>query len=140
MDLQALSDKLEIQEQLARYARGVDTRDWDLFKSVFTDDALLDYSSAGIPAGPRDQIAAIFEQAFTGIAMAQHFITNIEIELDGDSARVRAMFLNPMQIAGMAEQSTCGGHYVHDFVRTPAGWKSAKVVEHNLWFQNPPGR
>ncbi len=140
MDLQALSDKLEIQEQLSRNARGVYSRDWDLFKSVFTDDALLDYSSAGIPAGPRDQIAAIFEQAFTGITMAQHFITNVEIELDGDAARVRAMFLNPLQIAGMAEQSMCGGHYEHDFVRTADGWKSRKVVESNLWFQNPPGR
>ena len=138
MDLQAVSDKLEIHEQLARYARGVDTRDWDLFKSVFTDDAELDYSSAGIPAGTRDQIAAIFEQAFVGITMAQHIITNIEVDLAGDTAKVRAMFLNPMQIQGMADQSCCGGFYVHDFVRTSAGWKSAKVVEHNVWFQNAP--
>jgi hypothetical protein len=31
VDLQAIGDKLEIQEQLARYARGVDTRDCDMF-------------------------------------------------------------------------------------------------------------
>jgi uncharacterized protein (TIGR02246 family) len=139
MNLQQLQDKIEIQELLARYARGVDTRDWELWKSVFTDDAELDYSSAGVPLGKRDEIAAIFEQAFTGITWAQHFITNIEIELDGDDrAKVRAMFYNPMQFPHKDEQSACGGTYEHEMVRTPEGWKSERVVEDNMWFVNPP--
>ena len=33
-DVQAVADKLEIQEQLARYARGVDTQDWELSSST----------------------------------------------------------------------------------------------------------
>jgi 3-phenylpropionate/cinnamic acid dioxygenase small subunit len=139
MDLQALSDKIEIQELLARYARGVDTKDWELWKAVFTSDAVLDYSSAGIPVGSRDDIAAIFEDAFKTIPMAQHFISNVEIDLDGDRAKARAMFLNPMHLPGMAEQSYCGGSYHHDLVRTPAGWKSEHLVEDNMWFVNPPG-
>jgi SnoaL-like domain len=53
MDLQGLHDRLEIHELLARYARGVDSRDWDLWKTVFTPDAVLDYSSVGIPVGSR---------------------------------------------------------------------------------------
>ena len=52
MDAQAVQDKLEIHELMARYARGVDTKDWELWKSVFTPDALVDYSSAGAPVGP----------------------------------------------------------------------------------------
>lgn len=48
MDVQAVADKLEIDEQLARYARGVDTHDWDLWKSVFTEDAVVDYSQSGV--------------------------------------------------------------------------------------------
>ena len=51
MDIQAVHDKLEIHELLARYARSVDDRDWDLYRSVFTDDAHIDYSSAGAIAG-----------------------------------------------------------------------------------------
>ena len=138
MNLQQLQDKIEIQELLARYARGVDTRDWELWKSVFTEDAVLDYTSAGIPLGTRDETAAIFSQAFTGITWAQHFITNIEVDLDGDRAKVRAMFYNPMQFPHKDEQSACGGTYEHDMVRTPEGWKSEKVVENNMWFVNPP--
>ena len=104
MDLQALHDKLEIQELLARYARGVDDRDWVLYRSVFTDDAFIDYTSAGAIAGSRDEVAGFLEQAFTAIEWSQHYITNIEIDLDGDAAHVRAMFYNPMQLPGMDER------------------------------------
>jgi hypothetical protein len=139
MDLQELHDKIEIYELLARYARGVDSKDWELYKSVFTPDAFIDYSSAGAAAGPRDEVAAFLEEVFETIAMAQHYVTNVEIDLDGDRAKVRAMFFNPMQLPGMAEQSSCGGYYHHDLVRTPEGWKSERLVEENLWFVNPPG-
>ena len=70
--------------------------------------------------------------------MTQHFITNIEIDLQADRARVRAMFYNPMQLPGMADMSYCGGNYFHDVVRTPDGWKSERLVEDNKWFVNPP--
>ena len=138
MDVQQLQDKLEIHELLARYARGVDTRDWDLWRDVFTPDAVLDYSSAGIPAGSRDEIATLFEQALGGVPMTQHFISNIEVEVDGDRATARAMFYNPMQLPGMEDQSYCGGYYHHDLVRTATGWKSEKLVEENVWFVNRP--
>jgi 3-phenylpropionate/cinnamic acid dioxygenase small subunit len=138
MDTQALSDKIEIHELLARYARGVDSKDWELWKSVFTSDATLDYSSAGAVVGTRDEAAKWLEDGLRVVPMTQHFITNIEIDLDGDRAKVRAMFYNPMLLPGMAEQSYCGGYYHHDLVRTADGWKSERLVEENVWFANPP--
>ena len=138
MDLQALSDKLEIHELLARYARGVDDRDWDLYRSVFTDDAHIDYRSAGAIAGPRDEVAAFLAEVFTTIPWSQHYVTNIEIDLDGDEARVLAMFYNPLQLPGMDEPSFCGGFYRHNLVRTDDGWKSRRLVEESRWFLNAP--
>ena len=58
MDLQSVADKIEIHELLARYARGVDTHDWELWKSVFTEDAVIDYSLSGAAKGGRDEVAA----------------------------------------------------------------------------------
>ena len=138
MDLQALSDKIEINELLARYARGVDSKDWELWKSVFLPDATVDYSSAGIAPGSRDEVSAFLEEGLTAVPMTQHFISNVEIDLQGDRAKVRAIFYNPMQLPGMSDLSYCGGHYVHDLVRTPDGWKSERLVEHNEWFVNRP--
>ena len=138
MDLHEISDKLEIHEALARYARAVDTKDWDLWKSVFTADAHVDYVSAGGIAGPRDEVADWLRESLAPFPMTQHSVTNIEVDLDGDTAAVTALFHNPMQFPGSTELSFCGGRYHHRFVRTPDGWKSRELREENQWFANPP--
>jgi 3-phenylpropionate/cinnamic acid dioxygenase small subunit len=132
-------DHREIEALLYRYARAVDTKDWELYRSVFTEDAVVDYSAMGIPAGPRDSVAGFLAQGFAAIPWSMHYITNIEIlESDGDSATVRAMFYNPMQLPGMTEMSSCGGYYHHRLVRTPDGWRSRSLREDNVWFVNRP--
>lgn len=132
-------DELLIQALLYRYARAVDTKDWELYRSVFTEDAQIDYSSAGAIVGTRDDVVDWFAANFGVIPWSMHYITNVEIlENDGDNATVRAMFYNPMQLPGMTETSACGGYYHHELVRTPDGWRSRGLREENLWFTNPP--
>ena len=110
-----VADKLDITEQLARYARGVDTNDWDLWRRVFTDDAIIDYSSAnGRPAAGRDDTADWLAQSMPFLPWKQHYITNVEIDLDGDTAHVRAAFYNPMQLPGLAEPSADPGLVILD--------------------------
>ena len=137
-ELRALQDRLEIHELLARYARAVDDRDWDLYRSVFTEDAHIDYTSAGGIAGSRDEVVDFLAAAFAGVRWAQHYVTNVEVELEGDAATVRAMFYNPMHLPGMAEPSFCGGRYHHRLVRTGDGWRSVHLLEENRWFLNSP--
>ncbi len=147
-----MSDETEIAALLYRYARAVDTKDWDLYRSVFTDDATIDYSSAGAIAGTRDVVADWLSVAFAAIPMSMHYITNVEVlESDGgqersdpgsrlgDTARVRAMFYNPMQLPRMTELSSCGGYYHHELVRAEDGWRSRNLREENVWFLNKPG-
>ena len=133
-------DELQIAALLYRYARAVDTKDWELYRSVFTQNAVIDYSSAGIPAGSRDEIAEFLSKGFTTIPWSMHYITNIEVDVDvdGDTAQVRAMFYNPMQLPGMAEMSSCGGYYHHELVQTSEGWRSRHLREENVWFVNSP--
>ena len=71
--------------------------------------------------------------------MTQHLISNIEVDLDGYRAKVRAMYFNPLQLPGMAEMSFYGGYYHHELVRTDDRWKSERLVEENVSFVNPPG-
>lgn len=134
-----MSDRSEIEALLYRYARAVDTKDWDLYRSVFTDDAYVDYSSAGAAAGSRDEVADWLANGFAAIPMSMHYVTNVEVlDMLGDTATVRAMFYNPMQLPGMTELSYCGGYYHHELVRTPAGWRSRHLREENVWFVNSP--
>jgi ketosteroid isomerase-like protein len=135
-----VSDEGDIARLLYRYARAVDTKDWELYRSVFTDDAVIDYSSAGAVVGSRDEVAEWFAANFGVIPWSMHFVTNIEADIDGDTARVRAMFYNPMQLPGMTEPSYCGGYYHHELVRTPDGWRSRHLREENVWFANSPAQ
>jgi SnoaL-like domain len=138
MDHQRISDELEIAALLNRYAGAVDTKDWQLYRSVFTDDAHIDYSEA-VFQGSLDQAVEFFAGDFsTLVAMSMHYITNVESDIDGDTARVRAMFYNPTQITGVAELSMFGGYYHHDLVRTPDGWRSRHLREEMVWKANSP--
>ncbi|HNA49239.1 MAG TPA: nuclear transport factor 2 family protein, partial [Mycobacterium sp.] len=121
MDLQRISDELEITGLLHRYARAVDGRDWDLWRSLFTADAHIDYSSAGGLVGGRDEVSAWLERSLALLPMTQHYITNVEADITGDTAAVRAMFYNPMLLPGATSISACGGYYHHRLVRTESG-------------------
>jgi hypothetical protein len=93
-------DEVAIAALLYRYARAVDTKDWELYRSVFTDDAYIDYSSAGAVVGDRDEVVEWFKANFGVIPWSMHYITNIASDVDGDTAKVRAMFYNPMHCRG----------------------------------------
>lgn len=134
-----MTDEQLIAALLYRYARAVDTKDWELYRSVFTDDAHIDYSSGGATVGSRDAVTAWLATNFGALPWSMHYITNIESEISGDVATVRAMFYNPMQLPGMSEMSSCGGNYHHELVRTPDGWRSRYLREESVWFSNPPG-
>ena len=133
MDMQTLGDRLEINDLLTRYAHSVDSKDWALYRSVFTDDAFIDYESAGGIKGDREAVANWLEKTMAGFPMTQHLISNIDVKIDGDRASVRAMFYNPM---GMPSGKTfwCGGFYNHSLVRTADGWKSERLIEESSWF------
>jgi hypothetical protein len=138
MSSEHLGDELEIAALLNRYARAVDTKDWDLYRSVFTADAHIDYS-ADVFQGSLDGVIEFFTGVFSDlVTMSMHYITNVESTIDGDTAHVRAMFYNPTRFKDIAELATFGGYYYHDLVRTPDGWRSRNLREEMTWTANSP--
>lgn len=141
MDLQRISDTMDIRQLLTTYSSSVDTRDWDRYRSIFTDDAVIDYRSSpfGI-SGTVDEVVEWLDSSLQLLPMTMHYVMNIDTEFHGDTAATRAQFYNPMQIPGFTEISTCGGYYHHDLVRTSDGWRSAGLREEILWFTNSPAQ
>lgn len=133
MDLQTLADRIEITDLFTRYAHAVDSKDWDLYRTVFTPDARIDYSTAGGPSGDLETVVAALAEQLRLFRRTQHFVSNIDVRLDGDRATARAMFFNPM-IVSEGRQFTCGGWYNHELVRTADGWRSTGLVEEAAWF------
>jgi 3-phenylpropionate/cinnamic acid dioxygenase small subunit len=133
MDLQTLADRIEINDLLTRYAHAVDTKDWALYRTVFTPDAEIDYESAGGIKGDLETVAKWLETTLAGFPMTQHLVANVDVKLAGDTAKVRAMFYNPMGVP-TGKTFFCGGWYNHELVRTPDGWRSHNLFEESAWF------
>ncbi len=136
MELQELSDRMEIQDLITAYTRAVDTRTWDALDDVFTEDAVLDYTSVGGPADSLVVVKPWIEQGLRGFDRYQHVIGQVAIELAGDTARATAYLVNPMVAKAPDGTETLwevGGYYHHELVRTPDGWRSQRMVDEIIW-------
>lgn len=138
MDIQELSDRLEITDLLTRYARAVDRKDWDLYRRVFTPDAEIDYTSAGGIAGDTETQVAWLAEAMAQFPATQHMVANVGIDfVDADTADVEAVFHNPMVMPDKSAWMT-GGWYHHRVVRTSDGWRSVRLREESAYFSGMP--
>ena len=125
-------DDLDVQRALHDYAWACDDGEWALLRTVFTDDAELDYTSTGGPVGGRDEVCALLEASLSGVAMIQHVVTNFQVDVDGDAAAGRAMFLCIFRLPGMDGVMQTGGYYRLEFRRVGT-WKIHRLCEDNRW-------
>jgi hypothetical protein len=134
--LQELSDRLEIGDVLSRYGIAIDGRRWGLLATVFTPDAVIDYSASGGPSGRFPEIAAWLERFLSPFPMNQHMTVNSHVELDGDTARVRSYFFNPNSFpdeSGELKMIFVGGYYNDKFERGASGWRISERIQDTSW-------
>jgi len=131
-------DRTEILETIYCYATGVDTKDWTLYRSIFTDEIEIDFSSwDGRPARriKADEWLAGVETLFPGLDASQHSMTNPRVAIDGDRATC-VMYVQAAHFLRNAEgdaEFTIGGFYTDQLVRTAAGWKLCGVKLTVTW-------
>lgn len=133
-----ISDRLQIQDLLVRYTRAIDSRDWALLDTCFLPDAQVDYSATGGVAGSYPEVRAWLAKALAPFPITVHYITNSQVELDGDRARARTLVLNPMFFAnpdGSLHDFTVGATYVDELVWTDDGWRIARRSEEAGYMQ-----
>jgi 3-phenylpropionate/cinnamic acid dioxygenase small subunit len=135
-----LTDQFAVQRVLYEYAWACDNGDWDLLSAVFTADAQLDYSSTGGPAGGREEVAGWLRESLSQLTVIQHVVSNFLIDVEGERAAGRAMFLTFARIPGLDEMLSTGGYYDLALRREPDGWKIERLVEDNRWMQPTPPR
>jgi len=119
------SDVQDIVDVLVRYATGIDTRDWPLFRAVFTDDCELDYGEIGSWQGV-DAVIEFMAATHELAGHTMHRITNPVVTVDGDSATARAYVDALIMSQDNASGVNAVGYYDDDFVRSDAGWRLAR--------------
>lgn len=102
LTLQTLSDRALISDQLYRYAKGLDTRDWNLVTSVLTDPFHLHAEMLGIDRSlsPREYIEMAPGKFLPGFDATAHLNTNQLITVHGDQAQIETRmyachYINP---------------------------------------------
>ena len=128
-----LEAKDAIRELMATYAQAMDACRFADVGACFAPDAewITDYGAARGPDEIAKFIGGIVPVKGEG-PQRKHYITNIIIKVDGDSASAVSDYL----IIRESENGlipVMGGTYKDQFRRTPAGWRfSRKELVHDI--------
>jgi hypothetical protein len=131
VDIAELTSRIQIQEVLYRYARGVDRADLDLLRSVYHPDGTDEHGSfVGLGY---DLAEGIVDRSTKVEGLGQHHITNHLIQFDDeDNARAESYFLafHPHTDSGAEELGIAAGRYIDRFQRRNGEWRilARKVV------------
>jgi 3-phenylpropionate/cinnamic acid dioxygenase small subunit len=123
------ADKEQIAEVLIRYATGIDSKDWPLLRSCWTDEIDVDYQQLGRFTSA-DALTDVMRQLHENMGPTYHRMSNFVIAVDGDRATVRSYVHAVLML--QRDDSTnwvdALGHYDDVFVRTPDGWRISERV------------
>jgi ketosteroid isomerase-like protein len=113
--------KSEIEDALFRYCHAVDRCDVDLMKSVYHPDATDNH---GIFNGPAADFAEyMIPRLEHWFSSTQHHITNVLVEIHGDTAYVESYFLSFHRWRDdFNRDNTSAGRYVDRFERRNGRW------------------
>ena len=123
------ADKEQIAEVLIRYATGIDSKDWPLLRSCWTDAIDVDYQQLGRFTSA-DALTDVMRQLHENMGPTYHRMSNIVIAVDRDRATARSyvqavLMLQPNDSTNWVDAL---GHYDDVFVRTPDGWRIKERV------------
>jgi 3-phenylpropionate/cinnamic acid dioxygenase small subunit len=113
----------DVADVLVRYATGIDRRDWELFRTCFTDDCVADYGDIGVWHGA-NEITAWMDATHAPMGHTMHRITNQAVTPTADGMAARSYVHVILQVAGNVIQGY--GFYDDELVETDAGWKIAR--------------
>jgi ketosteroid isomerase-like protein len=128
-----LAARAAVTDVIVSYAHAVDTRDWALFRRLFTDDARLDYTAAYGSAGGPDEMTQWIAglMSYEAVPDTMHAITNVRAVVDGDTATATAYYVNPdVMLMGEPEPYLLfnAGRYTVQLARTDDGWKMSQLA------------
>jgi len=119
----SFDDWLAICNVKAAYCRLLDTKDWDGWKQLFTEDVVVDTTgSGGEITHDRETFVASVSRALAD-AKTAHQVHSPEIAIDGDEAHV--IWAMQDRVVWEGRSLTGYGHYTERYVRTANGWKIA---------------
>lgn len=122
----SFDDWRAICEGKAKYCRFLDTRDWDSYTALFTEDLEMDVSDAtGVPVihGRAEAIAMV--RASIETAKTAHHVHSPEMTREGDAVKV--IWAMQDRVIWEDRALTGYGHYHETWVEQGGEWRIASL-------------
>ena len=153
--IQIVLDRFEIQDVITKYSFGQDLNQGDnhnvseIWKDVFTEDAVLDYRAAGNEPTSYKKMVAIMrgdgnaQGNMSGFSNWQHLMGNPVVQITGDTASARTDLWATHKGKTLDGRPTpslyVAGAFVDELLRTELGWRIRyrKLEIHFMDFLQP---
>jgi hypothetical protein len=126
-DIQALADRAEISDLFVKLGRCLDEHRFDELRELFTPDVV-----GTTPGGRQDGREALIVQArrnHEDYDRLTHQFTSVLVEVDGDTASVRAYVTGSFGHADNPRpERVLTGLYRNKVVRTSEGWRISELT------------
>ena len=135
---QLLVDRAAITDVTIRYCWALDTKDWAVLDTVFTEDANGDLLEDVVG---RVAIKKRVETALSRMDETQHLISNHQIVVRGDTATCRC-YLQAQHVRKAAHGGPnfiIAGRYEDELKRTADGWRITFRRLVVMWTDGNPG-
>ena len=135
------ADWQAICEAKARYCRFLDTKQWDDWEQLFTEDYELDVSEeSGIPPiKGRSEAIGMVKQAIRDV-VTTHQVHTPEITIDGDVAHVIWAMQDRLATTPQGPWMTGFGHYHETWRRDAGRWRIATLKLTRLQVEHTPAK
>ena len=121
-----MNDREQITDLISRLGRWLDDKQFDDARSVLTEDVTV-----STPGGQAEGLERVVAQASRNHQVpTQHLITNVLVDIDGDTAAATANLLVTFARDTLDQQ---GERYRFDAARTPDGWRLRRIEVTPIW-------
>jgi hypothetical protein len=144
VNLQEISDRLEIQDAVHRLVRGFDRRDWPTVEHLLADTVVTDYT-AMLGGEPQTRTAAeqtrYYQEQLDPMDATMHAATTFLVDLDGDSATASVNILTWLRrdaaLDGAMWSNGAAGEI--ELTRTGGRWRIAAIIVRPVWAEGNRG-
>ena len=134
-------DDLHAIERLKyRYARTLDTKDWDGLAACFAKDATASYSGGQLTFTGREQIIGFLRETLGGATMiTSHVMSQPEITLTSDTTAEGIWALNDLVLITDAGLEVRGAAFYEDrYIKSERGWLFSHTGYRRVYEQMAP--
>ena len=132
-----ISDRLDIIDVMSSYAKGIDTKDFDFYATIFSEDVEVNIiydpnfrSGDQVTLNGKEEWISYVKGAVSKYQSSQHMLGNPLISYEDGIAKVRTdIQATHYYKEGADKKSTLWGHYVTHMKKIDGSWK---VTKHTL--------